>query len=213
MRRNDSASVEAQPQRRARTRTNDPAGMRKRVLDVAEGLFQERGYHATSMHDVMAAAGVTGGALHHHFPSKKALGLAVIRERVAAAVAETCMAPVEAARSTADGIAAVFRTVAATLDARRTVRGCPLNNLALELSLADPEFRGAIAAVFDGWRAAIAAKLRAEGRTKPAEAEQLATFVVAAYSGAMTLAKAAQSSGPLKLTARQLAAALAARPL
>src|ERR1051325_10404570 len=76
-----------------RTRTNDPAGMRTRVLDVAATLFQEHGYHATSMHDVMAAAGVTGGALHHHFPSKKALGLAVIRERVVPAVAETCMAP------------------------------------------------------------------------------------------------------------------------
>jgi AcrR family transcriptional regulator len=186
--------------------------MRKRVLDVAGAMFQERGYHATSMHDVMAAAGVTGGALHHHFPSKKALGLAVIRERVAAAVAETCVAPVETARSTADGIAAVFRDTAASLDARGAVCGCPLNNLALELSLADPEFRSAIATVFDGWRAAIAAKLRAEGRAKPAEAEQLATFVVAAYSGAMTLAKATQNAAPLKLTARQLATALAARP-
>ena len=88
--------------------------------------------------------------------------------------------------------------------------GCPLNNLALELSLADPDFRSAIATVFDGWRAAIAAKLR-EGGAKPAEAEQLATFVVAAYSGAMTLAKAAQDTAPLKLTARQLAAALATR--
>jgi AcrR family transcriptional regulator len=29
-------------------------------------------------------AGVTGGALHHHFPTKKALALAVIGERVAA---------------------------------------------------------------------------------------------------------------------------------
>jgi AcrR family transcriptional regulator len=208
---NRAATHAARPEGRRRARTNDPAGMRKRVLDVAENLFQERGYHATSMHDVMAAAGVTGGALHHHFPSKKALGLAVIRERVAAAVAETCMAPVTAARSTADGIAAVFRTVAAGLDARGSVRGCPLNNLALELSLADPEFRGAIAAVFDDWRAAIAAKLRGEGRAKAAEAEQLATFVMAAYSGAMTLAKAAQGTAPLKLTARQLATALAAR--
>jgi AcrR family transcriptional regulator len=204
----------ARPRRRA-ARTNDPVGMRQRVLDVAAALFQEHGYHATSMHDVMKAAGVTGGALHHHFPSKKSLGLAIIRERAASAVAETCMAPVAAARNAADGIAAVFRNVAATLDGQGTVRGCPLNNLALELSLADPDFRRAIAAVFDEWRAVIADKLRSgEGRVpmKAAEAEQLATFVVAAYSGAMALAKAAQSSTPLKLCGRQLAQVIAARP-
>ncbi|WP_245468504.1 helix-turn-helix domain-containing protein, partial [Mesorhizobium sp. M1E.F.Ca.ET.063.01.1.1] len=54
-------------------RTNDPAGMRRRVLDVAEESFQARGYHASSLGDLTAAAGVTGGALHHHFPTKKAL--------------------------------------------------------------------------------------------------------------------------------------------
>jgi AcrR family transcriptional regulator len=186
--------------------------MRQRVLDVAASLFQQHGYHATSMHDVMAAAGVTGGALHHHFPSKKSLGLAIIRERAATAVAETCMAPVASARNAADGIAAVFRNVAATLDGQGMVRGCPLNNLALELSLADPDFRRAIATVFDDWRAVIAGKLRSgAARMNAAEAEQLATFVVAAYSGAMALAKAAQSSAPFKLCGRQLTQMLAER--
>ncbi|TIW14393.1 MAG: helix-turn-helix transcriptional regulator, partial [Mesorhizobium sp.] len=78
-------------------RTNDPDGLRKRVLDVAEASFQVRGYHASSLGDLMAAAGVTGGALHHHFPTKKALALAVIEERVSAAVEETWIAPVQAA--------------------------------------------------------------------------------------------------------------------
>lgn len=202
--------AKAKPARRRGTRTNDPVGMRRRVLDVAIALFQQRGYHATSMHDVMAAAGVTGGALHHHFPSKKSLGLAVIRERAAGAIAETCMAPVQSARTAADGIAAMFRSVAATLDGQGMVRGCPLNNLALELSLADPDFRRAIAAVFDDWRAVVADKLRSDGM-KAAKAEQLAIFVVAAYSGAIALAKAAQDSAPLKQCGRQLALVLAAR--
>jgi len=60
-----------------RSRTNDPAGVRKRVLDATAGAFQSRGYYSTSTHDIVREAGVTGGALHHHFPTKKALGLAV----------------------------------------------------------------------------------------------------------------------------------------
>ena len=66
---------------RTRTRTNNPASTRSRVLDAAVALFQLKGYTATSIQDVMHAADVTSGALHHHYRSKKDLGLAVIRER------------------------------------------------------------------------------------------------------------------------------------
>ncbi|WP_245479412.1 TetR/AcrR family transcriptional regulator, partial [Mesorhizobium sp. M7A.F.Ca.CA.001.16.1.1] len=136
--------------------------MRKKVLDVAEDAFQARGYHASSIGDLMAAADVSGGALHHHFPTKKALALAVIDERVAAAVEETWIAPVLAAASAREGVRAVFEAVAAQLEQQGFVRGCPLNNLAHELSLADPDFRIALAGIFAGWRRAIADNLHAD---------------------------------------------------
>ncbi|TPI14065.1 TetR/AcrR family transcriptional regulator [Mesorhizobium sp. B4-1-3] len=182
-------------------RTNDPEGMRRRVLDVAEDAFQARGYHASSLGDLMAAAGVTGGALHHHFPTKKALALAVIEERVAAAVRETWIKPVLAAPSAREGVRAVFEAVAAELEQPGYVRGCPLNNLAHELSLADDEFRLALARVFADWRQAIADKIRAdqrdgeEGATDP---ERFAALTVAAYSGAMSMAKASQDAAVLR---------------
>lgn len=193
-------------------RTNDPEGLRRRVLDVAAASFQARGYHATSMHDIMREAGATGGALYHHFPTKKAVGLAVIRDRVAAQVAGTWIAPVQAAADALDGIAAVFAAIADGLDRRGAVAGCPVNNLALELSLADPDFQRALQAVFAGWQAAIADRLRQDqrsGRLGPADADDLAAFVVGTYSGAMALAKAGQNAGPLKACARQLMAVLA----
>ena len=77
-----------------RTRFNDPAAMRARVLDAAAKAFRSQGYHSTSTHDIMRAAGVSGGALHHHFPTKKALAVAVIRERVARAVEQTWIEPI-----------------------------------------------------------------------------------------------------------------------
>lgn len=189
-------------------RTNDPEGLRQRVLDVAADAFQARGYQATSMHEVMREAGVTGGALYHHFPTKKALGLAVIRERVAREVAETWIAPVRAAPTAAQGIALTFRSIVAGLEERGRVAGCPLGNLALELSLADPEFRTAVEEVFESWRAAIAERLGAEGARHP---HATATLVVASYSGAMTMAKAAQNPAPLTECA-QLLAELMANP-
>jgi AcrR family transcriptional regulator len=182
-------------------RTNDPEGMRRRVLDVAEGSFQARGYHASSLGDLMAAAGVTGGTLHHHFPTKKALALAVIEERVAAAVQETWIDPVLSASSAREGVRAVFEAVAVELDKQGFVRGCPLNNLAHELSLADDDFRLVLARIFANWRQAIADKMRADqldGEDGGADPERFAALTVAAYSGAMSMAKTSQDAGVLR---------------
>jgi AcrR family transcriptional regulator len=193
---------------RERHRLNDPHGRRERILDAAEAAFQTRGYHATSTHEVMRDAGVSAGALHHHFPTKKALGLAVIRERVARTIAETWIEPVRESADAADAIGRVCAGIAADLDARGAVRGCPLNNLALELSLTDADFRGAMDEVFAAWRSALAQALGRDstsGAMRKAEAEDLASFVVAAYSGAMAMAKTSQNTAPLKACARRLA--------
>ena len=188
-------------------RTNDPEGMRRRVLDVAEDSFQARGYHASSLGDLMAAAGVTGGALHHHFPTKKALALAVIEERVAGALQETWIEPVLAAATAREGVRAVFMAVAAELEQQGFVRGCPLNNLAHELSLADDEFRVALARIFAGWRRAIADKIRADqlnGGEGGIDPNRFAALTVAAYSGAMSMAKTSQDAGVLRECLRGL---------
>lgn len=184
-----------------RKRTNDPEGMRRRVLDVAEESFQARGYHASSLGDLMAAAGVTGGALHHHFPTKKALALAVIEERVAGAIQSTWIEAIEAAPTARAGVRTVFEAVAAELEQQGFVRGCPLNNLAHELSLADDEFRTTLADVFAGWRRAIADKVRADqqgGAEQETDPDRFAALAVATYSGAMSMAKTAQDAGVLR---------------
>jgi AcrR family transcriptional regulator len=193
-----------------RTRTNDPAGMRNRVLDVAARAFQARGYGATSTHDIVREAGVTGGALHHHFPTKKALALAVIGERVSPEVGETWVARVRDAATAAEGIVSAFEAVIGALDAQGHVQGCPLGNLALELSLADEDLRAALAGEYGKWRDAIAEKLRvdiADGRAGFAagDPDAFANVVVAMFSGAMAMAKADQDSGALGACAGQLA--------
>jgi AcrR family transcriptional regulator len=48
------------------------------VLGAAEELLARKGYEATSMAEIAAAAGVGVGTLYHHFPDKRALLLALI---------------------------------------------------------------------------------------------------------------------------------------
>jgi AcrR family transcriptional regulator len=188
-------------------RSYDPQLVRTRILDAAASAYQSNGYHSTSMHDVMRLTGLSGGALYHHFPTKKALGLAVIRERVSRGVANTWIEPLRSSEGTARALRRVFDDVIGDLDERVTVRGCPLTNLALELSLADPEFREAVHAIFEGWRSAIAERVHADqsrGALAHLDAGDFATFVVALFSGAMGLAKAAQNTAPLKSCVREI---------
>ncbi len=52
---------------------------RQHILEVAERLFTERGYRATSIRDIAQACGVTNAALYYHFPNKEALFAEVMR--------------------------------------------------------------------------------------------------------------------------------------
>ncbi len=53
---------------------------RDRLLRLAQGQFARRGYGATSMRQVAAAAGIQAASLYHHWPSKEALYAAVVED-------------------------------------------------------------------------------------------------------------------------------------
>jgi len=48
------------------------------VLQVAQALFAERGYHGSSLRDIAKRIGIKAPSLLHHFPSKQQLYLAVL---------------------------------------------------------------------------------------------------------------------------------------
>lgn len=76
---------------------------RAQVLEVAERLFTDLGYEATSISTVLAETGVSRGAFYHHFPSKEALFETVL-ESVETRVEETLRA---AASKERDPVAAI----------------------------------------------------------------------------------------------------------
>jgi AcrR family transcriptional regulator len=82
---------------------------RERVLAAARALFGDRGYEGTSIEAVLTAAGVSRGALYHHFAGKEALFTAVLEavsERITAQLTEVisgCTDPVDAVRTGALG--------------------------------------------------------------------------------------------------------------
>lgn len=62
------------------------------ILDAAVAVFAAKGFHAASMRDVAAAAGIAPGSIYNHFENKAALLLAVF-DRMAAQAAEAAAPP------------------------------------------------------------------------------------------------------------------------
>ena len=75
----------------------DRAARRETILVGAAGAFAEKGYAATSMEDVAAAAGITKLIVYRHFPSKEALYDAVL-ERVSERGRDLFIAGLQAGR-------------------------------------------------------------------------------------------------------------------
>jgi AcrR family transcriptional regulator len=149
---------------------------RSALIDVATELFAANGYDATAIPAVLDAAGVSRGALYHHFESKEALFEAVLESVEASATVKVT----RAARAATDPLDGLRRGCAAYLAMCRdaTVR---------QISLIDaPAVVG-----WERWReideqhafglvkAAIAA-IAADGRVKPELVDVMAHMVLAA---------------------------------
>ena len=66
-----------------RARPMDPDARRRHLIAVARRVFAERGYHGTSVSDLIREAGVARGTFYHDFESKRAVFQQVLVELAA----------------------------------------------------------------------------------------------------------------------------------
>lgn len=184
-----------------------PEDTRRKILEAAFSEIHHTGFRNASIDGVLSNAGVTKGALYHHFASKDALGHAVVEELIGGMI-RNFAAELERAPDPIDALQAWCLSPPAL----PLSLGCPLNNLAQELAAVDEGFRTRIEAVFGEWRAAIAAALergRAGGSVRTnIDARAVAAFVLAALEGTVSLAKSARDEQMFRSNMRMLAAFL-----
>src|SRR5262245_54002313 len=60
------------------TQTRDKVATRQRLLDAAEQVFAEKGYHGAGVDDIIRASDSSKGGFYFHFPNKQAIFLALV---------------------------------------------------------------------------------------------------------------------------------------
>jgi TetR/AcrR family transcriptional repressor of nem operon len=186
-------NMETAPETQApRSREGRPT--RDAILGAAMRLIHVHGYQATSLDDVLRASGVGKGNFYHYFRSKEQLGHAIL-DRIVAGFIERTLTPCFADPAS-PRLAQVRCFLDRVLEAQRErncVGGCPLGNLASELSDVHEGFRARLAEVFAAWRARLTAALdEAQTRGEVSEAcrpEAVAQFLVASLEGAILMTK------------------------
>jgi AcrR family transcriptional regulator len=178
------------------------------MVRAAVELFRERGYAATSFHDVIERSGAPRGSIYHHFPEGKQQ---LAREAIDW-YAERTIRALDRAVAAGSPLDVLDIFVAASRDslvASEFMAGCAIAGVTLDLGMAEEPIRSSVAVAFERWRDALAGVFGREGAT-PAQARRLAHFVVAAVEGALLLARAQRDAQPIDDVAVELRAHLRA---
>ena len=180
--------------RRRQSTSRDPERTRELLLQAAFWEIYRSGYRSADLDAILAAAGVTKGALYYHFDNKEALGYAVVDEIIASNLRQKWVRPLRNAKNPIDVLVCIIQSE--SLKREDIQRGCPLLNLSQEMSGLDEGFRKRTARIYKEWHDAMAEALR-EGQKRRVvrsdiNANETATFVIAAWEGYVVLGKNAQ---------------------
>ena len=171
------------------------------------------GYQAASLNDIAAAAGITKGALFHHFDGKQTLGLAVVDDLLAPILNARWLAPLADADDPITTLQDSFRRhIRDDIASGNLVYGCPMNNLAQEMAPLDDGFRARFDAMYDAWRRtiedALARGQRAGRVRKDVDLRATAILVVVGQIGIWSTGKHAQNATLMTEAGEALCAAL-----
>jgi AcrR family transcriptional regulator len=173
-------------------------GTRTKLLDTAMRLFHEQGFAATGVATILREAGVNSGSLYHQFASKEDL-LEGVLDRYVDLLHPVVLDPVVERES--DPIERVFALLAwyrSGLEATRCRQGCPIGNLALEVSDSYPRVRPKIDLNFRNWIRGVKGWLEEARDRFPGSAnpDDLANLVLTVMEGGIMLARARDSLEP-----------------
>ena len=171
----------------------NPENTRLKILSTAFQEIHRHGYQGMRVDQVLKKTGLKKGALYHHFTSKQALGYAVLEELIQKNIRALWIDPLQNFNDPLEGIHTLFEALDSVWNDEFFYLGCPLNNLAQEMSPIDEGFRERVEKFFQTWMASISDALK-KGQIQGTvdnsiNTDDCAVYILASIEGALGMTK------------------------
>lgn len=188
--------------------TRNSQETRGKLLKTAYEQIHKHGFQGMRVDKVLEQTGLKKGGFYHHFRSKTELGYAVVEEEIKTIIVKIWIEPIRQMDNPVTEIPLLLET----LNERATVlmreHGCPLNNLAQEMSMLDDGFRLRIAAEFKLWNDALVTKLNEAKQNKylrdDVDSEAVSRFIISVIEGCISIYKVEKTMQQSKACVSQL---------
>lgn len=173
--------------------------VREKIITGAAEVFHRKGFNASTIDNIVDAAGVPKGSFYNHFKGKEDLAVEVI-DRYRAAFEHPSLVDHEG--SPVARLTEYFGYLADRFAGDNFDKGCLLGNFANEMADHSPAIRARLTAVFDEWTDALAAVIR-DGQQRgeigsPQPAGRLAGFLLNASEGAILRTRCTRDGATMK---------------
>lgn len=174
---------------------------KQRIIEAGAELIHKQGFNNTGLKDILKAADVPKGSFYFYFDNKEAFGVEVVNHYathfagvITPILSDESMAPL-------DKLKAIFSNFRGYFESQGFTRGCPVGNLAQEMSDLSPAFRERLQQALRGLDAAVRHPLREAQKAGelPGNLDTRATasFIISAWHGAIIRMKVVKTGEPL----------------
>lgn len=170
---------------------------KQEIISITREVIHSKGYQSTTISDILYAADIGKGQFYHYFSSKYDLGLAVVEDLIQEWDSQLLIGILQTPEEPETKLNKMLDwaiTFHAEMEAKQ---GCPIGNLAIEMSEHDEAFRVRIQDFFNRWFQAIEAVLddmKSQNKLDASiDIEKSAQTIVATIEGGILLMKNQQN--------------------
>jgi TetR/AcrR family transcriptional regulator, transcriptional repressor for nem operon len=171
---------------------------KQEIISIARNIIHTKGYQATSVSDILNASNIGKGQFYHYFSSKYDLGLAVVEDLIHEWDGQLINGILKSEEEPKSKLNKMLDWATTFHTEMEKKRGCPIGNLAIEMSEHDETFRVKIEQFFDRWFLGIEVVLDEmikQNRLDPAiDIKKSAQTIVAMIEGGVLLMKNQQDT-------------------
>jgi len=179
---------------------------KQKLIQAAFEEIHAHGFQAASMNQIIKRAGTTKGAVYHHFESKTELGYAVVDQVIRPMMKKRWLDPLSKSENPIDALIDCMAELIKNTPKQAVIKGCPLANLAHEMSAIDEGLK--LAEVLKDWQDGLSKTFSLGIKNgyvrSDVNTSNVACFIVSSIEGAIGMAKSSNDEKTFHRCGEQL---------